>query len=675
MAIKPFEQIYPGLNAANLKPKKDISPQEWERKQRLKEYRIAARREKRNRKSDEKKQRKLNATILRRMTRNPEKYTKNAGRNRLRAIEAERRKIQTSAVHMAQRLAAVYDPSGAMFNVSPVVTLEDGRVTTVEALQKRKEREAQKAAEKRGEVEAEPSHDVQTNGVHTPSKAALQHGNMNSDRMEMIESQLSQTPTLSKRQQKKQAEFAPRPALPKPIIPEGIEIPSDEEENWLALWDLDDGELERRVLRAKKRAARERKEFRQYQKSGKAERRAARDEKRRVYREIKQSWQVIRQEERRRRQFLTSMEDEERKRLAVQVNVKNRKDALDAAAALGFTLENVEGVDEITPKTQAMKGLNIDFNKLEYDGDGPSGLKIIDEKAKEKPRGNRVDLGAVPEESHTSPVFAQKHASGPNASALGQQDFVGFGADALQGHEAQVVNYNHKVRRKLRRAMEGAKIRREMLVRSKAIEHCEQHGLEVPAALKTPDKPISIRGQRTLPSGLLETAKQERTRAKVELTEFNKQARVLRKQAKEMAVEAGIRVYLELMGRIPKREGLDEEMAARQAERDGHNGPAAVEQMTSMADLIASWPMPEEGLGQLEGAFEEDDYAAFGGEVEVAAEEDEEEGLDTSEDSAARQLRREMAREVRQDGGGSSEDGSESSGSDDDSDEDMSDVS
>ena len=38
-----------------------------ERKQRLREYRVAARREKRNRKADEKKQRKLNATILRRM--------------------------------------------------------------------------------------------------------------------------------------------------------------------------------------------------------------------------------------------------------------------------------------------------------------------------------------------------------------------------------------------------------------------------------------------------------------------------------------------------------------------------------------------------------------------------------------------------------------------------------
>jgi hypothetical protein len=69
MAIKPFEQVFPGQNKPNLQPKKgkNVDPAEWERRQRLKEYRIAARREKRNRKSDEKKQRKLNATILRRM--------------------------------------------------------------------------------------------------------------------------------------------------------------------------------------------------------------------------------------------------------------------------------------------------------------------------------------------------------------------------------------------------------------------------------------------------------------------------------------------------------------------------------------------------------------------------------------------------------------------------------
>jgi hypothetical protein len=574
---------------------------------------------------------------------------------------------------MAQRLAAVHDPSGATFNVSPVVTLEDGRVTTVEALDRKREREAQKAAEhqvteENGKAATESPGDAKTTGVHPVSVFTLQHGNVNNDRMQMIQSQneqSSQTRTLSKNQQKKQAETAPRPPLPKPFIPDGIDIPSDEEENWLELWDLDNGELERRVLRAKKRAAAERKEFRQQQKSGKAERRAARDEKRRVYRDIKQSWQVIRQEERRRRKFLVAMEDEERKRLAVQVNIKNRKDALEAAAALGFTLENVDGVEEIQPRTLGMKGVHVDFDKLEYDGDRPSGLKLVEDKPHYEPRGNRVDLGAVPDESHVSPVFAQDHASGPNASALGQQDFVGFGQDVGQGHEAQALSYNHKVRRKLRRAMEGAKIRREMLVRSKAIEHCEKNGLEVPTALTTPERPISIRGQRTLPSGLLETAKQERTRAKVELTEFNKQVRVLRKQAKEMAIEAGLRIFLELMGRIPKREGLDEEMAARQAERDGHNGPAAVQEMTSMADLIASWPMPEEGLGQLEGAFE-DDYD----DMDVV-----ENGEDTSEDSAARQLKREMAQDA---GGGSSGPGSgsaESAGESDDSDEEMSDAS
>lgn len=574
---------------------------------------------------------------------------------------------------MAQRLAAVHDPSGATFNVSPVVTLEDGRVTTVEALDRKREREAPKAAEHKVTEEnsraaTESPVDAKTNGVHPVSIFPLQHGNVNNDRMRMIQSQneqSSQTRTLSKNQQKKQAETAPRPPLPKPFIPDGIDIPSDEEENWLELWDLDNGELERRVLRAKKRAAAERKEFRQQQKSGKAERRAARDEKRRVYRDIKQTWQVIRQEERRRRKFLVAMEDEERKRLAVQVNIKNRKDALEAAAALGFTLENVDGVEEIQPRTLGMKGIHVDFNKLEYDGDRPSGLKLVEDKPHYQPKSNRVDLGAVPDENHVSPVFAQDHASGPNASALGQQDFVGFGQDVGQGHEAQALSYNHKVRRKLRRAMEGAKIRREMLVRSKAIEHCEKNGLEVPAALTTPERPISIRGQRTLPSGLLETAKQERTRAKVELTEFNKQVRVLRKQAKEMAIEAGLRIFLELMGRIPKREGLDEEMAARQAERDGHNGPAAVQEMTSMADLIASWPMPEEGLGQLEGAFE-DDYD----DMDVV-----ENGEDTSEDSAARQLKREMAQEA---GGVSSGPGSgspESAGGSDDSDEEMSDAS
>src|SRR2546421_10980640 len=172
MATKPFEQASLSQSSAIVKPKMDGDVKGWERKQRLKEYRTAARREKRNRKSDEKKQRKLNMTILRRMvrvktqnqrlrhgvneglltfcdlqTRNPEKYNKNAARNRLRAIEAERRKIHMNAVFMAQRLAAIYDPSGAKFNVKPVTTLEDGRVVTLESIERKKEREALRHAQ------------------------------------------------------------------------------------------------------------------------------------------------------------------------------------------------------------------------------------------------------------------------------------------------------------------------------------------------------------------------------------------------------------------------------------------------------------------------------------------------------------------------------------------------
>ena len=73
------------------------------------------------------------------------------------------------------------------------------------------------------------------------------------------------------------------------MIPKGIKIPEGEED-WLSLWDLPDDELERRVIREKRRKAAERKALRERQKAGKAERRAARDERRRVYRELKLEW-------------------------------------------------------------------------------------------------------------------------------------------------------------------------------------------------------------------------------------------------------------------------------------------------------------------------------------------------------------------------------------------------
>lgn len=286
------------LNRAQLTRKSD---KEWERKQRNREYRVAARREKRNRKSDEKKQRKLNATILRRMTRNPDKYNKNAERNRLRDIEGERRRIWQEAVRQAQRLAAVHDQSGVTFNVGPVVMQENGTVISQYTLLRRKQKAQERAAAeqtKGGGLTngARTNHDIGDGEapLSTSTNLPALRSGMNPDRLAHIQAVAPQRPPsrLSKTQQKKRAALEPRPPPPKPTIPEGVSIPEGEE-SWLNLWDLTDDQLERRVLREKKRKAAERKALRVKQKSGKTERRVARDEKRKVYRDIKLTWKAI----------------------------------------------------------------------------------------------------------------------------------------------------------------------------------------------------------------------------------------------------------------------------------------------------------------------------------------------------------------------------------------------
>ena len=581
-------------------------------------------------------------------TRNPAKYNKNAARNRLRAIEAERRKIQTNAVFMAQRLAAIHDPSGVKFNVKPVTTLEDGRVVTLESIERKKEREALRRAQIEAAESATANNGVTVDPQERADRATAlaQVGSSVTDRLNpermaiLIESKMPQKRPqgLSKTQQKRMEQNAPRPPPPKPTIPEGIEIPEDEPEDWIKLWDLPDEELERRVVRAKRRAARERKELRMKQKAGKAERRAARDEKRRVYRDIKQSWKVFREQERTRRKFLFSMEDEERKKLATEVTNKNRRDAMKVCEELGFTLHNVEGVTEIQPRALGMKGMEVDFSKLEFGGDIAGGLRVAaKEQKKEKPKGNRIDLGAIAPESITQTMYGPYNTSGDPANL--DQNFVEFGEPGDEGgHQYEQLNYNHKLRRKLRRAMETAQVKKELLVREAAIKHCEENNYEVPPVLRTPAKPENIRGQRTMPDGTLETAKQERVRNRVELSEFNRNAKMLRAQAKEMAVEAGIRIYLELMGRIPKRDGLEDEPAVKAATRMiTENGQEVVwtgggiSGGESMADLLASWPMPEDEFADYEGMHVYQDNP-----LNEPLEE-------SSEDSAAKQLLAEMA--------------------------------
>ena len=93
-------------------------------------------------------------------------------------------------------------------------------------------------------------------------------------------------------QQKKRAALEPRPPPLQPIVPDKVPLPKGEEDR-LALSNLPSEQLEKEVIREKRRKAAERKAFRLKQKSGKEDRRVARDEKRRVYRKNQLVWKSI----------------------------------------------------------------------------------------------------------------------------------------------------------------------------------------------------------------------------------------------------------------------------------------------------------------------------------------------------------------------------------------------
>ena len=92
------------------------------------------------------------------------------------------------------------------------------------------------------------------------------------------------------------------------------------------------------------------------------------------------------------------------------------------------------------------------------------------------------------------------------------------------------------------------------------------------------------------------------------------------------------------MGRIPKRDGLEDEPAVKAAARMiTENGQevvwtgGGVSGGESMADLLASWPMPEDEFADYEGMHVYRDNPLNGPFEE------------SSEDSAAKQLQAEMA--------------------------------
>ncbi|KAG0645218.1 hypothetical protein D0Z07_9034 [Hyphodiscus hymeniophilus] len=213
------------------------TPAPEERKRIAAEIRRANKKEKKLIKADAKRQRKQNAIMHRRMTKNPEKYTKNKERNRTRYIGAERAKIQHQAVRQAQQLAAKHDPSGKMFNVGEVVILEDGSVKSKEALAAMERRKAERAAEEEAKKQLPPQ--------EMPKKGGM-----------------------SKRQQQRQVALQPRPPPPRPVIPEGISLP-DGEENFIAMWDITDEQIQKRLSEEKRKKSMARKNLRKQQKAQK----------------------------------------------------------------------------------------------------------------------------------------------------------------------------------------------------------------------------------------------------------------------------------------------------------------------------------------------------------------------------------------------------------------------
>lgn len=249
--------------------------------------RLAARREKKKIKSDAKKQRKENDLLHRRkvcsmrpgrkqppfasinlllQARNNEKYSKSKDRNRQRTIDLERSKIRNEAVRQAERLAAKYDPSGKSFNVGEVVILEDGTVKAKKRLQK-----------KTGEEENDADVGSKKERKAAKAQGGDPHATVEGADLESV-AEIQPRKHISNTQKKKQEMYAPKPVPPRPIIPDGVVLPRGEE-NMIALWDITDEEITRRLHELKKKKGKERTTLRKQQQIEKKFRRAMKAKK------------------------------------------------------------------------------------------------------------------------------------------------------------------------------------------------------------------------------------------------------------------------------------------------------------------------------------------------------------------------------------------------------------
>ncbi|KAJ5035418.1 uncharacterized protein L3040_007887 [Drepanopeziza brunnea f. sp. 'multigermtubi'] len=245
-----------------------------ERKAIARDIRLKLRKERKQAKSAAKAARKVNGLLHRELSKNTEKYNKNKDLNKQRAIDVERLKIRDAAVRQVERLAAIHDPSGKTFNVGEIITLPGGIIKTKEALRKAAEAAEQKEREEAGrkaaelryknaelavKLEAEEAQKAAEEGRPVPTRFPAKEALKEMKRPKRISKKKLQRQEMLKRLQE---------TPPKPIIPAGISLPEGEE-NMLALWDIPDTDIMKRLREQKKQKILARKDLKKIKKEAK----------------------------------------------------------------------------------------------------------------------------------------------------------------------------------------------------------------------------------------------------------------------------------------------------------------------------------------------------------------------------------------------------------------------
>ncbi|EPQ62850.1 Bgt-4274 [Blumeria graminis f. sp. tritici] len=182
---------------------------------------------------------------------NTQKPVNHKERNRRRLIEVERQKIRQKAVQQAERLAAIHDPTGKLFNVGEVVTMADGSIKSKESLiRAEKERKTRHFAMIEREIEKEENEKIKQ-AKKEVSEIIKKGGIPSKSLVSIAEKKIESIQTLSKKQQRRQEMSNSRAPLRKPVIPKQFELPEGEE-NLVDLWDISDSEIMARLAQAKK---------------------------------------------------------------------------------------------------------------------------------------------------------------------------------------------------------------------------------------------------------------------------------------------------------------------------------------------------------------------------------------------------------------------------------------